>query len=216
MMGYLNGVAIQIMVVYICLKYPGAAAPTIVKLFFDTYAKWEWPNAIYICNIMENKLGQKSWNALTSIEDRNQLMPEITPAYPHQNTLINVSKSNRSTIVDELKKVAAALDTNEMGDVFAAIVKEEEPFVTKFQNYVLVLAAGNQQFQKLVEVRLRNLSIQLERLDQISLARLYPQKYKEASGKMVAGWLIGLEGYFEEDKFEEAVQNSKAIFGDWW
>ena len=68
--------------------------------FFLVFAKWEWPKPVFLKMPDESPAGlmYQVWDPRYNQLDRSHLMPIITPAYPHQNSTFNVSRSTLSVM----------------------------------------------------------------------------------------------------------------------
>jgi len=120
--GYLGGVAWAILTANICIIYPKLAPNKLLYNFFKYYSHWEWnsDNPILITELKNDK------NSITfSIPDdlffeqqKSQLMPVITPAFPSMNATHNVSDSTRRATLIEFEKALKITETlvNKKGD----------------------------------------------------------------------------------------------------
>jgi len=105
-MGYLGGIAWALMTARVCQLYPKACAGTIVIKFFTVYKGWKWPKPVTLKNLEEHSLGFRVWNPTTSMQDRQHIMPVITPAYPSMNSTYNVTKSTFAVLQSEIRRGA--------------------------------------------------------------------------------------------------------------
>merc|ERR1712126_613233 len=147
----------------------------IVGRFFRIYEKWNWKNAVMLCNIVEHAntpgLSQlKIWNPRTSTSDRHHLMPIITPAFPSMNSTHNVSNTTKKILLSEFKRandMVEKMEKNEFCGISWTDLCQDTPFFTHYKNYVQVkvLAKSEVIFHKWfgwIESKLRILVRNLE------------------------------------------------------
>lgn len=103
-MGFLGGVSWAMLVARTCQLYPNAVAATIVSKFFMVFSQWKWPAPVLLKSAHNANLGHPVWDPRVNVADRYHEMPIITPAYPHQNSTFNVSKSTKQIIQAELHR----------------------------------------------------------------------------------------------------------------
>lgn len=104
-LGYFGGVAWMILVARICMSWPHQLPNKLLHYFFFYYSKWEWNYAspIFLVEVpSELKYGITADQIYQ--ENRKNLMPILTPAYPSMNSTHNVSESTKMAILTELEK----------------------------------------------------------------------------------------------------------------
>uniref|UniRef100_A0A3Q1BY37 polynucleotide adenylyltransferase n=1 Tax=Amphiprion ocellaris TaxID=80972 RepID=A0A3Q1BY37_AMPOC len=103
LLGFLGGVSWAILVARICQMYPNATPATLVIKFFKVYSTWVWPFPVHLHRV-KNRLDPNMWNPNVNPSDRCHQMAIITPAYPQQNTSVNVSRSTLAVLTKEIKR----------------------------------------------------------------------------------------------------------------
>ncbi|KAB7504148.1 Poly(A) polymerase gamma, partial [Armadillidium nasatum] len=98
--GYLSGIPWAILVAKTCQLYPNAAASTIVEKFFFVFANWEFPQPIHLKRPHDAKLNFRVWDSRVH---RNHQMPIITPVYPHENSIYNITKRSKELLVEAFR-----------------------------------------------------------------------------------------------------------------
>ncbi|VDM31464.1 unnamed protein product [Hydatigera taeniaeformis] len=151
---------------------------TLVKIFFAYFSNWVWPSPVMIAPIVVvPKLRLYSWDPRVDIQNGHEIMPIITPIFPHKNAAYTVRPSSRDIVVKELhrgfhltKKIVEGSATWE--DLF-------EPYDIRhdYRHFLkLELVADN--FQELgrlgglIDSRLRDLAGYLEEHQYIESVRI--------------------------------------------
>ncbi|RXG69006.1 Poly(A) polymerase gamma [Armadillidium vulgare] len=98
--GYLSGIPWAILVAKTCQLYPNAAASTIVQKFFFVFANWAFPQPIHLKRPHDAKLNFRVWDSRVH---RNHQMPIITPVYPHENSIYNITKRSKELLVEAFR-----------------------------------------------------------------------------------------------------------------
>uniref|UniRef100_A0AAQ6AFQ6 Poly(A) polymerase n=1 Tax=Amphiprion ocellaris TaxID=80972 RepID=A0AAQ6AFQ6_AMPOC len=190
-LGFLGGVSWAIMVARICQVYPNATPATLVIKFFKVYSTWIWPVPIQLHRV-KNCLDRNIWNPNVNPSDRCHQMAIITPAYPQQNTSVNVSRSSLAVLTEEIERGTLNAGT-QMTMILSHILR----------HYIVLEASYMTEKQRLewvglVESKVRILVGLLERNRQISKAHVYvkslagPRKANKKDGKSRM-WLVGLD-----------------------
>jgi poly(A) polymerase len=99
-MGFIGGVSWAMLVARTCQLYPNAAPSSLLNKFFLVFSKWDWPKPVFLKMPEDTPAGlsYQVWDPRFNTLDRSHLMPIITPAYPHQNSTYNVSRSTLSVM----------------------------------------------------------------------------------------------------------------------
>ena len=99
-LGFIGGVCWAMLVARTCQLYPNAAPSQLLAKFFLVFSKWDWPKPVFLKMPDESPPGltYPVWDPRFNQLDRSHLMPIITPAYPHQNSTFNVSRSTLSVM----------------------------------------------------------------------------------------------------------------------
>ncbi|RXG51507.1 Poly(A) polymerase gamma [Armadillidium vulgare] len=98
--GYLSGIPWAILVAKTCQLYPNAAASTIVEKFFFVFANWAFPQPIHLKRPHDAKLNFRVWDSRVH---RNHRMPIITPVYPHENSIYNITKRSKELLLEAFR-----------------------------------------------------------------------------------------------------------------
>uniref|UniRef100_S4RPJ3 polynucleotide adenylyltransferase n=1 Tax=Petromyzon marinus TaxID=7757 RepID=S4RPJ3_PETMA len=128
MLGFLGGVSWAMLVARTCQLYPNAIASTLVHKFFLVFSKWEWPKPVLLKQPEECNLNLPVWDPRVNPTDRYHVMPIITPAYPHQNSM-----STRTVMVEEFKQGLAITDEILMGKAEWSKLFESPNFFLKYK-----------------------------------------------------------------------------------
>ena len=165
-LGYLGGVTWAIMLARVCIQFPSANVADILNKFFTFYSEWKWQEAvpISICEVEKPPhLRFFNWRP-----NNKEHMIVLTPCYPTMNSTYNVTISNLSVIVSEIKRAKEAME---------AIFSDKEPisvlfkplnFFNKFHTYIRISAVSQNrddflEFQGMIQSRLRSLIELLEK-----------------------------------------------------
>uniref|UniRef100_I3IXK7 Poly(A) polymerase n=1 Tax=Oreochromis niloticus TaxID=8128 RepID=I3IXK7_ORENI len=202
-LGFLGGVSWAIMVARICQVYPNATTSTLVIKFFKIFSMWVWPIPIRLIEVEKCNYNLPFWDPKVNQSDRCHLMPIITPAYPQQNTSVNVSRSTLAILNEEIHRGHAICQEIEQKKAKWSELFEQTDFFQKYQ-YVLRhvkmkidIATHRTQLVGLVESKIRLLVSTLERNELVSLAHVHPHAFpghRKANKKdgQSTMWLIGL------------------------
>uniref|UniRef100_A0A669C5W2 Poly(A) polymerase n=1 Tax=Oreochromis niloticus TaxID=8128 RepID=A0A669C5W2_ORENI len=198
-LGFLGGVSWAIMVARICQVYPNATTSTLVIKFFKIFSMWVWPIPIRLIEVEKCNYNLPFWDPKVNQSDRCHLMPIITPAYPQQNTSVNVSRSTLAILNEEIHRGHAICQEIEQKKAKWSELFEQTDFFQKYQ-YVLRhvkmkidIATHRTQLVGLVESKIRLLVSTLERNELVSLAHVHPHAFpghRKANKNTM--WLIGL------------------------
>jgi len=89
-------------------RNPDASAPTLLKIFFHTFARWRWPKPVLLTPIVKNPpygvTPLTIWDPATNPRDRAQILPIITPCYPSMNSAYNVAPPQLRRLREELHR----------------------------------------------------------------------------------------------------------------
>ncbi|XP_033506808.2 poly(A) polymerase type 3-like [Epinephelus lanceolatus] len=202
MLGFLGGVSWAILVARICQVYPNATLSTLVTKFFKVYNMWEWPTPILLKRADDCHFNLPVWDPRVNVSDRFHLMPIITPAFPQQNTAVNVSPSTLTIITEEIERGFAITKEIQQQNTDWTKLFEKPDFFEKYEHYILLEATSATETQHrewvgLVESKIRLLVGRLERNVNISMAHIHLQSFPgprncNIKGRMSTKWLIGL------------------------
>jgi len=104
-LGYFGGVTWMIMVAIICKIFPNLEPNKLLYYFFEYYMKWDWNyrNPLMLVPVSHEIKFSLSPD-LFYRENRDHLMPVLTPAYPAMNSTHNVSHSTKEAMMTEFEK----------------------------------------------------------------------------------------------------------------
>ncbi|KAL3979997.1 clathrin light chain A [Sarotherodon galilaeus] len=201
-LGFLGGVSWAIMVARICQVYPNATTSTLVIKFFKIFSMWVWPIPIRLIEVEKCNYNLPFWDPKVNRSDRCHLMPIITPAYPQQNTSVNVSRSTFAILNEEIHRGHAICQEIEQKKAKWSELFEQADFFQKYQHYAVLEASYTTEEKRLecvglVESKIRLLVSTLERNELVSLAHVHPHAFpghRKANKKdgQSTMWLIGL------------------------
>ncbi|CAI5683233.1 poly(A) polymerase type 3 [Oreochromis niloticus] len=201
-LGFLGGVSWAIMVARICQVYPNATTSTLVIKFFKIFSMWVWPIPIRLIEVEKCNYNLPFWDPKVNQSDRCHLMPIITPAYPQQNTSVNVSRSTLAILNEEIHRGHAICQEIEQKKAKWSELFEQTDFFQKYQHYAVLEASYTTEekcleWVGLVESKIRLLVSTLERNELVSLAHVHPHAFpghRKANKKdgQSTMWLIGL------------------------
>lgn len=181
-MGYLGGVNWCILVCFINQLYPTAAPSTLLLRFFMVLANWKWPLAIQLCKNYDAKLGLEVWNANVG-NNRYQVMPILTPAYPSMNSSFNVSTHSLAVMKEEFKRALEVVQDilNKGGEDWAALF-EPSDFFAVHQHYLAVEVFTTDESEEqawcgFCESRIRKLIDSLAYIPALCRLRTFPKKF---------------------------------------
>uniref|UniRef100_A0A3P8THV2 polynucleotide adenylyltransferase n=1 Tax=Amphiprion percula TaxID=161767 RepID=A0A3P8THV2_AMPPE len=132
LLGFLGGVSWAILVARICQMYPNATPATLVIKFFKVYSTWVWPFPVHLHRV-KNRLDPNMWNPNVNPSDRCHQMAIITPAYPQQNTSVNVSRSTLAVLTKEIKRGHAIAQKIQQKEANWSKLFEKQDFFDKYQ-----------------------------------------------------------------------------------
>ncbi|XP_042360287.1 poly(A) polymerase type 3-like [Plectropomus leopardus] len=198
-LGFLGGVSWAILVARICQLYPNATAATLVTKFFKAFCLMKWPNVVQLRVPEACNLNHPVWDPRINPSDRRHVMPIITPAYPEQNSAVNVSPSTLAIMMEEIQRGRAITEEILQKNADWDKLFETPNFFEKYKHYILVEASSatvkpHLEWIGLVESKIRLLVGKLERNVYISLAHVNPQSFPGSTkSKANTMWLIGLD-----------------------
>lgn len=182
--GYPGGVAWAMLVARVCQLYPRANGAMIANRFFFVMRDWKWPTPIMLKEIETGK--EKVWNPKIYPQDKKNIMPIITPAYPSMCATYNISISGKTVITRELERGKQITDAIFNGTMqWKDLFKKHSFFTTDHKYYLSIIVSSADQdaakaFSGLVESKVRILvkNIEDDQHEVISLARPYTKGFK--------------------------------------
>lgn len=201
--GYMGGVNCALLCAFACQKYPTAAPATLLMMFFQELAEWNWARPIYINT--PNTGPAEYWS-----EQQQEAMQVITPAYPMINSMRSATKSTRERMVEEFKRGARLAEKIIMKGKKGKwqLLLSPSNFFMKYKNYVQVkVSADNEQnyikWYMAVESRIKNLALSLERMEHIEAAVTYPKCFTDPEKPFAGAMFIAVVK--EKKAIEEKV-----------
>lgn len=209
-LGFLGGVSWAMLVARTCQLYPNAIASTLIHRFFWVFSQWEWPRPVLLRQPEENNnLNLPVWDPRYNPADRLHLMPIITPAYPHQNSTYNVTRSSLTVMKGEfLDGYRVTMEIHENKATWDKLF-EEPNFFNEYKHFIVLTASADDEdhyhkWTGLVESKIRILVGCLERNDHILIAHIKQKSIsstQEESPKHITRWFLGL-------RFVKDLQNT--------
>lgn len=201
-LGFLGGVSWAMLVARTCQLYPNAVASTLIHRFFWVFSQWEWPRPVLLKQPEDNNnLNLPVWDPRYNPSDRLHLMPIITPAYPHQNSTYNVTRSSLTVMKREfLEGYRITMEIHENRASWSRLF-EVPNFFNEYRHFIVLTASAEDEdhynkWTGLVESKIRILVGCLERNDHILIAHINQKSYsssQEESPKHVTRWFLGLQ-----------------------
>lgn len=194
--GYFGGVNLAILSAFICQRYPTASPAMLVFHFFKDISRWQWPAPIYINSPNTGDL--MSWDP-NSKSDHYDVMPIITPAYPSTNSQRSATTSSRNRIITEMDKALQTVEKVITGDLPWSSLCENHDFFEKYKYYIeIFIGADNLNdynwWKGTVISKVKKLITQLESLDRVVSAPIFPSSFDRMNGTNHEGSIfIGLE-----------------------
>jgi poly(A) polymerase len=135
-LGFLGGFSWAVLVAKACVTYPEVASVAqLLHHFFELFAKWKWPAPVVLTTLdsggpqQQSSFVLQSWNPERNHSERHQVrldrsalrcasnkvlsvifcqvMPIITPTFPHLNSTFNVSLSTQRLVQGKMVKAVA-------------------------------------------------------------------------------------------------------------
>ncbi|EXJ61639.1 hypothetical protein A1O7_02068 [Cladophialophora yegresii CBS 114405] len=188
--GYPGGIAWALMVARVCQFYPHAVGATLVDRFFYIMTEWGWPTPVMLKDIeqpepKQTAQGFKVWNPAIYKQDRANLMPIITPAFPSMCATYNITESTKKVIINEIRRASKITRNIFAGKAqWSDLFKQHTFFTADHKYYLTVIASAfnpdaAKKWSGLVESKVRHLVMRLEDMkDSIVLARPFTKGFK--------------------------------------
>ena len=207
--GFLGGVSWAMFVARTCQLYPNATPSVLVQKFFYVASKWEWPKPIMLKKLTESNIdvGLQNWDPRKNSSDCLHLMPIITPCFPHQNSTYNVNKTTREIMKAEFQRgLKITEEIIKKTKKWEALFEPNE-FFQNYKHFLVVRAHANtkdelNEWEGLVESKLRLLTLQLETNIMVTLAHVHPKSFPVKGSEVEVQWFFGLA-------FKKAEENQK-------
>ena len=85
-MGFFGGINWAILVAKVAQKFPKHPPSSLLRIFFQFYATWSWPNPVMLVDVQQEPPAgctrMPVWDASNNVRDARHLMPILTPVYP--------------------------------------------------------------------------------------------------------------------------------------
>ncbi|VDD81961.1 unnamed protein product [Mesocestoides corti] len=146
----------------------------LVQIFFTYFSHWVWPSPVVLAPVISvPQLRLYSWDPKCDSQNGHDLMPIITPIFPHKNAAYTVRPSSRDIVVKELQRGCRLVRRIIRGS--ANWEELFEPYDIS-QDHRLTLSADNYQelvrLGGLIDSRLRDLASFLEEHEFIQAVRI--------------------------------------------
>ena len=166
-LGFMGGINMAILVARVCQLYPNALPSTLLCKFFHLWNMWKWPSPVMLTELENEGLGHRVWDPRVNPMDKRDVMPIITPTYPCQNSMYNVSPSTLRIMKGEFKRGTQVCARILEGEATWEELFEQLDFFKLYKHYlqVAVTAEDEESFKKwngFVHSRLRKLIEQVE------------------------------------------------------
>lgn len=208
-LGFLGGVSWAMLVARTCQLYPHATPSVLVQKFFFVASGWEWPKPIMLKKLTESNIdvGLQNWDPRKNPSDCLHLMPIITPCFPHQNSTYNVNKTTRDIMKSEFQRGRRITEEIMKKSEKWETLFEPNEFFQNYKHFLVVRAHANSkdelnEWEGLVESKLRLLTLQLENNAMVNLAHVFPKSFPVKASEVEVQWFFGLA-------FKKAEENQK-------
>jgi poly(A) polymerase len=197
-LGFLPGIAINILCARVCQLYPNAAPAYLVYKFFHIFGKlWVWPNPVVLHNsqiVSDKCLELQSWDPKLNFREKNDLMPVLTPAFPCTNSCYAVTKSGFRIIQSEFRRGLAIMQSMYGANRISSQSKiwnqlcAPSSFFQDYKVYITITVSAHEQdfevWQGVVVAKIRKLVMQLEHDYPSTQFQVFPSPKKESSGSI--------------------------------
>jgi hypothetical protein len=156
----------------------------------------------YIISSAGSGTSLPSWNPDKNINERYQVMPIITPTYPHINSSFNVTENTKQLIQRKMLVAAETCDKIMRGDDKWDSLFNTCHIFHEYEHFLIVIASADAtsdhiKWFGLIESKIRHLVNGVEKdCPIIASARIWPKpftKITEKTQKITQLWFIGLE-----------------------
>jgi len=226
-LGFLGGVNWAILVCWVCKRNPNAQASTLLELFFNTFANWEWPGPVRLSSKQQSPpKGVKplpTWDPKENYRDSTHLMPIITPCYPSMNSSYNVGEPQLRRLRDEFFRASNLSNDIVSGKREWGVLFEGNDFFKLHANYlqVNIIGKNEDEFRSwfgLCESRMRVLIAGLE--SPVVGVRAYPFAkffHRKLPSGHVSSFFIALRFAHSAKRvdLEPLVADFLRIINDW-
>ena len=162
--GYFGGVSWAMTVARVCQLFPFFSSKQIVERYFYTFSNWPWEEnkPVLLCRPSASVAGVKDWNPAKYASDRSQVMPVVTPIFPSHNTTYNVTETQKTIMIDEIRRGKEMVQLISLGGAGWADLCAPVPFGSLFAGYLKLGVYAKSfddltKFKGLVESRIRSL-----------------------------------------------------------
>lgn len=195
-----------ILVAWICVRHPEASVPTLLKLFFHTFARWRWPKPVILTPIVKNPppgvTPKTVWNPAVNPRDRGQLMPIITPCYPSMNSSYNVGNPQLRRLREEMHRADKIMNEIPHGNADWSDLLKVNNFFSDHAHFLQIRIStenpdDHQAWFGLCESRLRILIAGLESTDHGTIAYPFTKFFQRNMNDSVK----------REDSGEDSISN---------
>lgn len=199
--GFLGGISWAILLARVLsdMRQEGAATGLssgdsatmhVLNVFFNSWSRYPWSSGW-------NPAGSKSLGeAAANHHQPTPIMQIVTPVAPQQNSAHNISASQFSLIVSELRRADQLFRADKPPLSSASALLQHLcrpfPFFHRYKHYWLIVAKGSAHWRGLIDSRMRCLVELVEHNRNVRLAHIYPNSDYRAAAASASSWLIGL------------------------
>eukprot|EP00605_Chrysophyceae_sp_TOSAG23-4_P001204 GSChrysophyteH1.ASY1.ANO1.1313.1 assembled CDS len=199
-MGYLGGINCNLLVASVCQLFPRSSPSTLLRLFFQTYAGWKWPNPVMLNAITPNPPELREdekrdvWDPVANSRD---LMPIITPAYPAMNSSMSVNENTRQVMEREFQLGWDVCRDIVKGNATWDKLFEPSDFFIRYNHYLSLNIVGtgdnleSRSWMGFVESYIRGFPQYLRVLPVENPIHLYPVQSKTAKSANSVCYFVG-------------------------
>ena len=172
--------------------------------YMQTPTHYNGPGCSHVSGLLPPQDRQMlSWNAEKVPMDRLQVMPIITPTYPHLNSTFNVTISTLNLIQERMRSADALCKKILNGQEKWEALFRTQPILDEYNHFLVIRLLGMHHSVKwfgLIESRLRHFINTLEKDcgQVLKAARIWPKPLFKRRGENETErseqiWLVGLE-----------------------
>lgn len=150
-LGFLGGINWAILVAWVCKRNPDAPPTVLLKIFFRTFSRWNWPKPIILTQSLKiyppaGISPLNTWDPTTNARDGLHIMPIITPCYPSMNSSYNVGHPQLRRLSEEMFRADKVLNSVAMdnGVTWSDLLKKND-FFTAHAHYLQVTIIANNE-----------------------------------------------------------------------
>lgn len=151
-LGFLGGINWAILVAWVCKRNPDASPTVLLKIFFRTFSRWNWPKPIILTQSLKiyppaGVSPLNTWDPTTNARDGLHIMPIITPCYPSMNSSYNVGHPQLRRLSEEMYRADKVLNCIAMdnGITWSDLLKKNDFFTAHVHYLQVTITANNEE-----------------------------------------------------------------------